>query len=295
MKYSFAVGGGLGDYILRYLGFPGNRLAAIHKLCPNEIQLRVSKLTHPGLDLFNYNPYFADALVYDEDDVENWPKNQVDHIENILSFPKQSPRLVLDAQEHSTFLSIKKPYAVFHPFASGQFRSLDLAFNTHRMSQWVADVSSMPVVVLGQEDFGYKSDNVRHVKGSVRLSVRIVEGASFFVGTHSSMLCAAWVYDVPSFCVGPSNLLFHNIYAPRGHYRYLKPMFSNGNHFMMYDQGQRFPYFLDHFLKEATSIKPASPPEACRQRISLFDSALATPLENRQVHSLEAMRQPIKS
>lgn len=275
MRFNYTVGGGTGDYILRYLGFPGDRLSHIQKVCPNEIQLLVSDAKHPGVDLLIGNPFFKDALTYNEKDAREWPSDQIDAIRDIRLFPKSSPRVWLEEHEEKTLQTIKKPYAVFHPFAGCGSRSLTSAFDTHELSQWLADVAGMPVVVLGNEDFGYKSENVFQIKCSVRLSVKIVEGASFFVGTHSSMQCAAWVYDIPSFCLGPSQLLFHNIRAPKGHETYLRPLFANNNIFMMYEQGLRFPHFFDYFLRAATSIRPLKNPGECRRRVSLLNTALA--------------------
>ena len=267
MKFSFTMGGGLGDYILRYLGFPGDRLARIHLACPNEVQLRVSSRIHPGMDLLANNPYFKDAIPYHEDRTGDWPQNQIDYIAGIRDYPKSSPRLWLNDQEETILLSLKKPYAVFHPFAGGDHtkfseipRDLSAVFNTHELAQWIADVMGLPLIVLGSEDFGYKSENVFQVKGSVRLSVRIVEQASAFVGAHSSMQCAAWVYGIPSLYIGPSELLFHNVYSPTNHKKYLRPMFANNNVFMLYEQADQFAYFFEHFLRSATSLKGISLP-----------------------------------
>lgn len=262
MKFSFTIGGGLGDYILRYLGFPGDRLYRIQLACPNEVQLRVSSRDHPGMDLLRNNPFFKDAIPYNEDSKGEWPQNQIDYIAGIRDYPKSSPRLWLDDGEESVLLGLKKPYAVFHPFAGGNHtkfseipRELNSVFNTHDLAQWMADSAGLPLVVLGVEDFNYKSENVFQVKGSVRLSVRIVEQASFFVGAHSSMQCAAWVYGVPSMCIGPGELLFHNVYSPANHKKYLRPMFANNNVFMLYEQADQFAYFFEYFLKTATSLK----------------------------------------
>jgi len=281
MKFSFTMGGGLGDYIQRYLGFPGDRLHRIYLACPNEVQLRVSSRSHPGMDLLQNNPFFKDAIPYNENSTGDWPKNQIDHIAGIHKYPKSSPRLWLDDGEEDVLLGLKKPYAVFHPFAGGNHtkfseipRELNSIFDTHYLAQWVADTSGLPLVVLGVEDFGYESENVFQVKGSVRLSVRVVEQASFFLGSHSSMQCAAWVYNIPSMCIGPGELLFHNVYSPTNHKRYLRPMFANNNVFMLYEQADQFACFFEHFLRSATSLKGISQPVGRKPPVCLKDQVL---------------------
>jgi len=269
MKLSFTLFGGLGDYILKYLGEPGNRLSYIMMAVP-DVEFRVSAQCLAGIDLVKNSPYFKHQHVYQEIKfAQNRLKNDIQWIVNLLDYPKATPFLWLDSEEEEILMGVKRPYGVFHPFASHGARNLVAAFNTINMVQWIADVSGINMVVLGNEGFDYNSSNVVYIKGSSRLSTRLVERSSFFVGSHSSMQCAAWVYDIPSLCVAPSNLLFHNIYSPNNHDLYLKPLFKPNNSFMFYDQAEKFPYFLDHFLRTRTSLTPQINPEECKRKIAL--------------------------
>jgi len=273
MKLSFTLGGGLGDYILNYLGDPGNRLAYI-MMAVQDIEFRVSAQCPAGIDLVKNSPYFKFQHVYQEKKfAQNRLKDDISNIGNLAEYLKVIPPLWLSSEEEDILVNVVRPYAVFHPFASHGPRNLTAAFNTTNMVQWIADASGINVVVLGQEDFGYESANVRHIKGSPRLATKLVEHSSFFVGSHSSMQCAAWVHDIPSFCIGPSHLLFHNLYSPSNNDLYLKPLFKGKNIFMMYDQADRFSYFLDYFLRTATSLQPQRTPEECRRRIALSGMA----------------------
>jgi hypothetical protein len=262
VKLSFTLGGGLGDYILSYLGSPGNRLAYLSTLA--EIDFRVSAQCSAGLDLVKNNPYFKQASIYQEDKFgQNKLDNDISCIKNISDYPQLKPSLWLSDQEEEILNHLESPYGIFHPFAGDFSRNLSNTFPIGFLSQWIADVSGFPIIVLGNEDFNYSSDNVKQIKGSARLSVKIVERSSFFVGSHSSMQCAAWVYDIPSFCIAP-DLLLHNLMAPYGHDIYLKPLFGEKNVFMMYEQAGRFSYFLDYFLK-GISLRPCKTPEEYRR------------------------------
>lgn len=249
MKASFSLGGGLGDYILDYLGSPGNRLAFLLKVLP-DIEFRVSKQCR-GIDLLKNSPYFNKINFYEEVDYQ-WGYLEND-IRNIIglneNYPKITPTLWIDDEEEELLGSLSKPYGVFHPFGSNGTRSLSEAFDIYNMVQWAADASGIKILVLGQENFEYESENVKHIKGSSRLAVKIVERSLFFLGSHSSMQCAAWVYNIPSMCIGPSHLLLHNLYAPLKHDVYVKPLFRKNNVFMMYEQSDSFAYFFDYFLK----------------------------------------------
>lgn len=269
MELSFTLCGGLGDYILHYLGEPGNRIAYLQMVVPN-IEFRVTSQCPAGIDLVKNSPYFKQQHVFSERKVfENRLKNDIKNIANLLDYPKITPSLWLESCEEDILLNIKRPYGVFHPFASYGPRNLSFAFDTHNMVQWIADVSGINMIVLGNENFEYESSNVKHIRGSPRLATKIVERSSFFVGSHSSMQCAAWVFNVPSFCIGPGHLLFHNIYSPNNNDVYLRPLFRANNIFMFYDQADRFAYFLDHFLRAATCLEPRRNPEEWQQKIAL--------------------------
>lgn len=273
MELSFTLCGGLGDYILHYLGDPGNRIAYLQKVVSN-IEFRVSSQCPAGIDLVKNSPYFRQQHVFSEIKVlENRLKNDIKNVANLLDYPKIIPPLWLDSHEEDILSNIERPYGVFHPFASHGFRNLSIAFDIHNMAQWVADVSGINMIVLGNEDFGYTSSNVRQIKGSPRLATKIVERSSFFVGSHSSMQCAAWVFNVPSLCIGPGHLLFHNIYSPNNNDVYLSPLFRANNVFMFYDQADQFAYFLDRFLRSATCLEPRRSPEEWHRKIALSDMA----------------------
>lgn len=269
MNLSFTLGGGLGDFILNYLGSPGNRLSHILATPGVDVELRVSRKQKAGHDLLTGNAFFAKATFFEDDGIHSQKlQNDISNLTNIHEYPKLIPSLWLDDYEHGILKDLPKPYAVFHPFASGQSRNLNFLFNIDAMAEWIVNVSGMPLIVLGSEKYECKYRNIIHVQGSSRLSVRIVQGASFFVGSHSSMQCAAWVYDIPSICIGPSHLLFHNMYAPNSYDKYLKPLFGK-NIFVMYDQMEYFPRFLDHFLKNSTSLSPCKTPQECRLQLVL--------------------------
>ena len=269
MNLSFSLGGGLGDFILDYLGHPGNRLPFIMMAVP-DIEFRVARQCPAGIDLVKNTPLFRETRVFEEKKFVNSKlDNDIRHIGNIKDYPKITPPLWLDDEEEGLLAQIPRPYAVFHPFASSGPRNLADRFDIQRIAQWAADTSGITIIVVGREHFGYESDNVKQIKGSSRLAVKIVERASFFFGAHSSMQCAAWVHSVPSLCIAPNYLLFHNWYSPRNNDVYLKPLFGGNNRFMFYEQAEKFPYLFDNFLRTATVIQPRKNPEEYRRLLAL--------------------------
>lgn len=257
MELSYTFAGGLGDYILNYLDVPGNRLKSILASDPDiKLTIRTS-YNWAGLDLFKNNDLFRDSIFFEEIPyLTNRLENDIANIVDIECFSKFTPSLWLGEWEEEALYEIKKPYAVFHPWASANLRSLDQVFNIQLMAQLISDVSGLNVIVLGEENLNYGSESVMQIKCSSRLSVKIIEGATFFVGSHSSMQCAAWVHKIPSFCIGPEVLLFHNLYSPGSFKRFLKPLFAKNNVFMLFKEANRFPDFFDYFLKQGTSLEP---------------------------------------
>ena len=264
MELSYTFAGGLGDYILNYLDCPGNRIKSILASDPNiKLNIRTS-YNWAGLDLFKNNELFRNSVL----------ENDIANISNIECFPKFTPSLWLDDTEEEALFGLRRPYAVFHPWASAALRSLDQIFDIKLMAQLISDVAGLNVIVLGEEDLNYYSDSVKQIKCSPRLSLKIVEGATFFVGSHSSMQCAAWVYKIPSLCIGPEVLLFHNLYSPGSFKRFLKPLFAKNNAFMLFKEANRFPAFFDYFLKQGTALEPWIDPQEYPNDLVLLNTAL---------------------
>lgn len=273
MKLSFTLGGGLGDYILNFLGTPGCYLPYLLMSTP-DIELRLSSECKAGIDFVKNNPYFKKTYLYDEIKFKNNKlPNDISFITNLQQYPRVTPSLWLDDNERFILENTLPPYGIFHPFASAGPRNLSAGVNVDNLVQWAADASGVKIFVLGQERFTYESDNVKIIRCSPRLGVKLIEKSCFFLGTHSSMQCAAWVYEIPSLCIGPSHLLFHNMYSVNNHDLYLKPLFKKNNIFMMYEQADKFAQFFDYFLRTATSLQPCRNPEECRQRIALLGMA----------------------
>jgi hypothetical protein len=274
-KLSFTLEGGIGDYITKYLGFPGNRLFSLQK--NSQIEFRLGSDCRVGCELLRNSPFFTDVIFFNHiDGFSNILNNDITLIDNIKEFPKISVPLWLNDQEEDFLLKLKKPYAVFHPFASHLSRNLSFIFDIHVLAQWIADYSGLNLLVLGNEEFGYQSSNVIDLAKqnlNIRLSCRIVEGASFFVGSHSCMQCAAKVYNIPSFCIGPSFLLFHGFFAPLSFNTYLKPLFTNNNMFMLYEQADCFMSFFMEFVSRATYLKPNVNLELFHRKIILSNKA----------------------
>lgn len=269
MKLSFTLYGGLGDYILKYLGDPGNRLTYLLMAVP-DIEFRVASQCPAGIDFVKNCPLFKRQHVYEEKRFTlNKLKNDISYISNISEYPKIVPPIWLDSDEEEILAKVERPYGVFHPFASSGARNLFSVFDISKMVQWIADVSGVNMLVLGKENFNYESSNVKRIKGSPRLAVKLVERSSFFVGSHSSMQCAAWVFDVPSLCLGPDHLIFHNLYSPNNNNLYLRPLFKDKNIFMFYSQADQFAYFLDYFLRKSTSLKPQKNPEGYSRKLAI--------------------------
>lgn len=275
MNISLSLSGGLGDFILKYLGFPGNRLAEIQRIFPNQVLLRVSDVALESADLLTGSPYFSKIETFKAIPLHRAElQNDVSNINDIHLYNKITPPLWLSDEEEEIFNSINKPYAVMHPSSSEPVRDFKSHFDVIKLMQWVADTSGIPLIVLDKVDYNYKSKNVYQIKGSSRLAVKLVQHASFFIGTHSSMCCASWIYNVPSFCMGPSHLLFHGLYAPDSFREYLKPLFKNKNLFMFFDQDDKFAEFFDHFLLNSTSLKPLLCPSEYHNKIIVPYKAL---------------------
>jgi len=270
LKLSFTLEGGLGDFILKYLGSPGNRISSLLRVA--EISLRMDSRQKAGQQLVQGNPFFDQSSLFTaKHGFKNHLSNDITLIRNIESYHKLTIPLWLDDEEERIFHNLKRPYGVLHPRASHPARCLSNIFDIYALSQWIADYSGAPLLVLGTEDFRYESSNVIDMTGigSPRLACKIIEHASFFVGTHSSLQCAASVYNVPSVCIGPSHLLFHDFSCPFSFDVYLKPMFLNGSIFMMFNEAPHFMRFFEHFVETATSLSPNKDPELFRRKLVL--------------------------
>ena len=254
-RLSFTLSGGLGDFILSYLGFPGKHLQAIlHQF--GDIDYRICTAEPSAVDLVVGHPGFSgvEVMIHDQDDhIPKLLPNDISLIKNLHIHHSAKPRLHLDQKESAILRSIKGPYGVYHPFSSKPYRSLSSVFDIVEQAQMISYMSGLPIVVLGSEDFGYESGNVKQFKGSSRLSVSIVERASFFVGSHSSMQCAAWVHDVPSMCLAPQGLLGHEITCPGAYEKYLRPLFDRANIFLEFEMHHLFTDFLSKFLSDNVS------------------------------------------
>lgn len=273
-KLSLTLEGGLGDFILRYLGSPGDRVSGLLRV--SEIELRVSESQKAGRELVRGNPFFDNCAVFKpRHGMRDRLKNDISLISNLDSYPRIPIPLWLDGTESEVFYSLKRPYAVYHPYASHPARQLAGVFDLHALAQWIADYANIRLLVLGTEKFGYHSENVIDMTGigSPRLACKIIENATFFVGTHSSLQCAASVYSIPSVCLGPSHLLFHDFSSPYSYHTYLKPMFVNGSVFMMLEDASHFMTFFEHFVESATSLSPNKDPELFRRRLTVSGMA----------------------
>lgn len=269
-KLSLTLEGGLGDFILRYLGSPGDRVSGLLRVA--EIELRISEPQKVGRELVLGNPFFNNCVLFQpKNGMRNCLSNDISYVHNLSSYPKIQIPLWLDEKEEEIFYGLKRPYAVFHPYASHPTRQLAGVFDLHALAQWIADYSGMRLFVLGAEKFGYHSENVIDMTGvgSPRLACKIIQHASFFIGTHSSLQCAASVYGVPTFCMGPSHLLFHDFSAPLSFDVYLKPMFLNGSMFMFFEMAPHFMKFFEYFVETATSLLPNKDPELFRRCLTL--------------------------
>ena len=277
MRFSFTLDGGLGDFILKYLGKPGNRIASLLRAC--EIDLRMVAGQTAGHQLLEGNPFFKRSEIFPPTSykVRNLKRDDISFIGGLESYKKIQVPLWLSEEEEKIFNGLKRPYAVMHPYASNFVRDLRCAFSIPDLAQWVADYSGIPLVVLGQEEFGYESSNVINLtgKGSPRLACKIVEHSVFFIGSHSSMQCAASVYEVPGFCMGPGSIMFHDFSAPNSYKNYLRPLFLNNSMFMFFSEADKFKNFFTQFLSQATALTPQLTPELTRRRITLSNRVLA--------------------
>lgn len=271
MKFSFTLDGGLGDFILKYLGKPGNRLASLLRAC--EIDLRMVAGQTAGHQLLEGNPFFKRCEIFPPISykMRNIRYDDISFISGLEEYQKIPVPLWLSETEEKIFNGLKRPYAVMHPYASHFVRTLGSTFDVPVLAQWIADYSGIPLVVLGQEEFGYESSNVINLtgKGSSRLACKVVEHSVFFVGSHSSMQCAAAVYEIPGFCMGPGSIIFHDFSAPNSYKNYLRPLFLNGSMFMFFSEADNFKDFFTQFLLQATALMPRSTLELARRRLTL--------------------------
>lgn len=259
-RFSFTLSGGLGDFILAYLGSPGVHLHFIEAAAPGQIDYRLFTPNQSCVDLVFGSPFFRNARNFYEHKEGEYPQGLLDNdirlIRDLGDIPRLQIQPYLDPEEENAIASIRRPYAVLHPFASSGGRCMSAAYDVELLARAVADISGTSVVVLGSEDFQSDHPKVIKVTGSSRLAVRIVQQAAFVVATHSSMACAAWVYGVPCMCLGPSWLVAQEFISQGNYERYLAPLFRPRNAFFGFDLAGHFEAAFRRFLVRGTSLSP---------------------------------------
>ncbi len=233
------TGGGLGDLILNYFNREDFRLLEpIKKKFPKKYNTRIVMGNHctTADELLRYNPYIDEIVVLlkgkrTKEEKENFYKI---HSKNTLhpseiaqkyNIDLGNPKLYLSNSEERQARELinKKPTIVVHPFAGLSTRSCMKhngkypSFSNIQYKKVLKMLASKGyrVIILGKSEsiipdrsqneiINIKDKNIINLTDSIsaRLSIKLISKATGFIGMHSSMLVAAWIYKIP-------NVFFH--------------------------------------------------------------------------------------
>lgn len=229
------AGGGAGDLIFHYFTQENWKLIRPLKEKYPGVKVTAVYACHTGAEyeLGFLNPYIDSSLIYKwhppgHKKEQEW-KEMISGIE-IRDFcknknirPDASVELFLSDKEKKIFNEIsERPYIAIHPFAGLPHRGCKKHphTNTYRCYpdyKYIETIKILAkeyrVIVVGKTNSSYDTlrandesldltgiDNVINMidKGSLRINTEICRKAVGFIGSHSSMLAAAWTNDVPS-------------------------------------------------------------------------------------------------
>lgn len=236
-----SAGGGLGDVIHDYFRNDSWRLLApVKKAFPNTIITAVF-LSHCSAppELVTFHPAITSTFIYPwfcpgDPKERAWKEILSKDVQNVKDFAnankiseREDPILYLSSAEQKTVDELlEKPPIVIHPFAGLRRRSflLDTDGKHHCITEkQCVDVCNTlaskgeRVIIIGRSEIlegcrsynekltGLSSDVIDMCdKLSTRQSVYLARTAKAFLGTHSSMLVAAWTGKTPSVCFYPT-------------------------------------------------------------------------------------------
>jgi ADP-heptose:LPS heptosyltransferase len=229
------AGGGAGDLIYCYFMGKEHRLIRPVKEKFKNIMITAVYACHVGseYELGFLNPNIDSSLIYKWYPPGHLKENewkQMVNGEDILSFarknkitPDDYTELFLSEKEKKIFAEIAtEPYIAVHPFAglphrgckkhpyTGTYR----CYPDYKYTETIKILSQKyRIIVMGKTNTSYDTlrateetldvtglSNVINMidKGSLRMNTYLCRNAAGFLGTHSSMLSAAWTNDVPS-------------------------------------------------------------------------------------------------
>lgn len=235
------AGGGIGDFIYTYFRKKPWRLVENVKKKFPDVKVVAILTCHASAarELVELNPKIDAILTHDwkppgHPQERMW--KELVKTEDIKKFASREDikegksTLYLSPTENKILAEMKEePYVVIHPFAGlphrgcmphpkdGKYK----CFPDYKYIEVVEQLQKqgMRVVILGRSERGRHGirchDEFLDIQGpkitnlidnaSLRMSVAISREASGFVGSHSSMLSAAWTNSVPSVYFYPTN------------------------------------------------------------------------------------------
>ena len=242
-KLYLTAGGGIGDFIYTYFRKPSWRvLNNIKQKYPDSIITAVIICHNSSAnELIEFNPYIDMTINHTwrlpGDPKESLWKEIIDtdkimyteHFATQDRIAESNPKIFLSPTEEANIKKIQeKPYIAIHPFAGlphrgcmphpydGQYK----CFPDYKYVELVKELSKQyQVVIVGRSETGNQGiriktevldisgDNIINLvdKASLRENVSICRNAIGFIGSHSSMLSAAWTNNVPSIFFYPTD------------------------------------------------------------------------------------------
>ena len=228
--------GGIGDFIYFYFKKPQWKLLTPVKKAHPDVETLAILTCHASAarELIELHPAIDAVLTHDwyppgHKKEYMWKKLVV--TQDIKQFAKQgkinpqdNPQVYLSKTEKEILKKLQddKPFVVIHPFAGLPHRGCRphpkdgkyKCFPDYKYAEVIQQLAQedINVIVLGKSERGHKGlrniDEMLDVSGknihnfidqiSLRLSVALTRAANGFIGTHSSMLSAAWTNKVPS-------------------------------------------------------------------------------------------------
>lgn len=233
-------GGGLGDTIYNF--FMKEDWRSIKNIKENYPQIELITIFHShckeAAELVTFNPFIDGILSYkwynkNNPNKFNWKNLINNNIKPVKEFIKKNKTkqennsIFLNTHEQKIYEDLtKEPYVVVAPFAGSSERTILSKNNKkcHCLPQEtllsLLDKISIEhkVIIIGQsntinEHHNNRTDQLPYIndkiidltnKTPLRVTIKLAQSATGFIGTHSSLLVAAWTKNIPSIYFYPT-------------------------------------------------------------------------------------------
>lgn len=269
MEYFHLLSGGLGDLIWMFFADPVlRRLSALRKKYPAfKLQLVVSSLNSNSWEVFRGQ---ADCLrsapypVFFESVQLGMGLPYVGDLPDLYDLEEQPIHCFLTPEEKAFVNGFPLGFVAVHPFAGDPDRSVMRKIDVKATAKFIHRLVGKPVVIFGgshtrtwsgkpviqKESFQCKESYITSLvdEVNIRVALHLLNRASWFVGTHSALMLAAWRFEIPTLILGSNKLFSQYLNGDHPLDPYHRLLFAPGNYFVREEEFPHLRRFLARFL-----------------------------------------------